>query len=359
MSLTVDIHKRAGTFSLDAAFSTGGGVMGLLGASGSGKSMTLQCIAGIQRPDRGRIVLNGATLFDSQRGIDLPPQSRGVGYLFQSYALFPHMTVRQNLLCSLRRERDRAARERELRAVAALLHLEGLENRRPHQLSGGQQQRVALARILLNRPALLLLDEPFSALDSHLRDLLQPELKALLAGFDGQALLVTHSRDEAYRLCGETAVIDGGRLLVQKETHALFADPEHREAARLTGCKNIVDARRTGDHEVEVPAWGGIRLKTAIPVGETLCAVGIRAHDFSLETAENRFPIQVTDQLEEPFEWVVRFRCAGQSPAAPDLWWRLPKSQKSADCPRALGVAPAAVLPLYAEPPRTERKPSP
>lgn len=137
MSLLVDIQKRLGDFRLTARFETRGGVLGLLGASGCGKSMTLKCIAGVERPDRGTIVLDGETLFDSERGIDLPPQKRRVGYLFQNHALFPNMTVRQNILCGLRGEKNRARREAELEKALRLCRLEGLEDRRPHQLSGG------------------------------------------------------------------------------------------------------------------------------------------------------------------------------------------------------------------------------
>ena len=211
MSLRIDIHKQLGDFSLDVALEAspnGPELLGLLGASGCGKSLTLKCIAGIERPDRGKITLDGQVLFDSDQGIDLPPQKRRVGYLFQNYALFPNMTVAQNILCGLRWQKDKAARRESLAHMVSLLRLEGLEHRRPHQLSGGQAQRVALGRILVNRPRLLLLDEPFSALDSHLRDRLQLELRELLAGCGLPALLVTHSRDEAYHLCHRIAALD-------------------------------------------------------------------------------------------------------------------------------------------------------
>ena len=147
MSLFVDIEKRLGEFCLTAHVETQGGTLGLLGASGCGKSLTLKCIAGIERPDRGKIVLDGVPLFDSGKGIDLPPQKRRVGYLFQNYALFPNMTVKQNILCGMRRERDRNRREEELKRVLRLCRLEEVERLRPRQLSGGQQQRTALARI--------------------------------------------------------------------------------------------------------------------------------------------------------------------------------------------------------------------
>ena len=268
MSLTVDIHKQLGRFSLDASFRADGGTLGLLGASGSGKSLTLKCIAGIERPDRGKILLNGVTLFDSERRINLPPQKRRVGYLFQNYALFPNMTVRQNILCGIRWERDRARRAAELRRVMELLCLRGLEEQRPDQLSGGQQQRTALARILVSRPELLMLDEPFSALDEHLRDQLQIQMKKLLDAFDGDILLVTHNQDEAYHMCEKAAVVDGGRILGVREPELLFLDPGSVPAARLTGCRNISSAaRRVGAYEVEIPGWG-IRLATARPVKE-------------------------------------------------------------------------------------------
>ena len=344
MSLLVDIEKDLGGFFLQVRFESEGGVLGLLGPSGSGKSMTLKCIAGIERPDRGRIVLDGETLFDSEKRIDLPPQRRRVGYLFQSYALFPNMTVAQNILCGLCREPDRDKKKALLQDAVAMMRLGGLERLRPAQLSGGQAQRAALARILVSRPNLLMLDEPFSALDSHLRDQLQT--KALLAQFGKPVLLVTHSRDEAYRLCGQIAVVDQGRFLALKETKALFADPGSVQAARLTGCKNIAQARKTGDYELEVPAWG-VRLRTAQPVADGVRAVGIRAHYFNSRATQNRYPVRFTGEMEEPFEVILQFRYAGQDPAAPDLWWRIPKDRRPQALPEAFGVAPANVLPLY------------
>ena len=244
MSLIVDIEKRLSAFTLRAQLEAEGGVVGLLGASGCGKSMTLKCIAGIETPDSGHIELDGVTLYDSRRRICLPPQKRQVGYLFQNYALFPNMTVRGNILCGLHGERDRAARERAVSEAAQMLQLTDVLGRRPAQISGGQAQRAALARILVSRPKLLMLDEPFSALDSHLRVRLQWELRELLAGLGQSTLLVTHDRNEAYHLCGEIAVMDAGRILAKKPTKALFADPGSVRAAQITGCKNIARARR-------------------------------------------------------------------------------------------------------------------
>ncbi|MCI6950616.1 MAG: ATP-binding cassette domain-containing protein, partial [Clostridium sp.] len=187
MKLVVDIQKSLGGFRLETAFTAEDGVTGLLGASGCGKSMTLKCIAGVVTPDEGHISLDGVTLFDSAKHINLRPQQRHVGYLFQNYALFPNMTVQQNILTGLRHENDRAVRASACAEAIRLFGLSGLEKRRPSQLSGGQQQRVALARILVNRPQLLMLDEPFSALDTHLREKLQLEMKDLLATYGGPA----------------------------------------------------------------------------------------------------------------------------------------------------------------------------
>lgn len=343
MSLIVDIRKRLGDFSLDARFETDDPVTGLLGASGCGKSMTLKCIAGVETPDKGRIVLDGETLFDSERGINLPPQQRRVGYLFQHYALFPHMTVEKNILCGLHGEKDKAVRQQRLREMLEMMQLTGLEKHRPAQLSGGQAQRVALARMLVSRPRLLLLDEPFSALDSHLRDQLQPQFLSLLRSYGRQAVMVTHSRDEAYHLCSRLCVMDEGRILRTGGTKEVFADPGSEPAARLTGCKNIARAVKAGEYEVDVPEWG-IRLTAAKPVPDNVRAVGLRAHYFHPRAAANRYAVQWGDELEEPFEWILLFRYEGQDAASPALWWRMPKDKKPAAMPEALGIAPENVL---------------
>ena len=345
MSLLVDIEKRLGAFTLRVQLVAQQGVLRLLCASGRGKGMPLKCIAGVERPDRGRIVLDGVTLYDSEKRICLPPQQRHVGYLFQSYALFPNMTVRQNILCGLRAERDRAARERAASEVADMLQLTDILSRRPAQISGGQAQRAALARILVSRPRLLMLDEPFSALDSHLRVRLQWQMRELLSRLGGTALLVTHDRDEAYHLCGRIAVMDEGHLLTLKETKALFADPGSVRAAQITGCKNFSLARRTGEHELEALDWG-IRLTTDKPVPEGVTAVGIRAHYFNPRAPQNRFPVTCVGEMEEPFEWILQMRTPGQLEGSESIWWRIPKAKRPAVFPGELGVAPVNVLPL-------------
>ena len=345
MSLIVDIRKDLGKFRLQAAFEAGKGVTSLLGPSGCGKSLTLKCIAGIEKPDSGHIELNGRVLYDSKRHINLRPQERRVGYLFQNYALFPNMTLRQNILCGMR-EKSRAEQEQKLSEILAVMQLEGLEKHRPHQLSGGQQQRAALARILVSEPRLLMLDEPFSALDAHLRDALKIELRDMLQRFGREVLMVTHSREEAYNMSRAIAVMDNGRLLTMKPTKELFADPGSVQAAVITGCKNIFPARKCGDFEVELPILG-IRLKTARPVEDGLAAVGIRAHYFHPSAPHNRYPVRFVEEMEEPFETILQFRYAGQDPSSPPVWWRIPKDKRPAAFPQELGVAPANVLLLY------------
>ena len=345
MSLTVDIEKRLGDFRLRAGFECADGITGLLGPSGCGKSLTLKCIAGIERPDRGRIVLDGRVLFDSDRRVDLKPRQRRVGYLFQNYALFGNMTVRENLLCGLCHEKDSARRAKALEEALDLFRLRELERHRPAQLSGGQQQRVALARALVNRPDLLLLDEPFSALDAHLRLKLQIAMLDALREYGRPALLVTHDRNEAYRMCDRIAVMSEGVAPQPVDTKRLFADPGTVSAAALTGCKNITSARRVGEKLLYAPAWG-VTLETALSVSDDVTHVGIRAHYFGQRVAQNRFPVAFAGDMEEPFEWVLEFRYVGQAADAPPLWWRIPKEKRPRPLPEALGIAPVNVLPL-------------
>lgn len=323
----VDIRRRLPGFTLQVQLSVSGRRLGLLGASGSGKSMTLRCIAGIDTPDEGVIVLNGRTLFDSKAGINLPARKRRVGYLFQNYALFPHLTVGDNICLALRcKTREEAGKI--VRQQAELFQLEELLNRYPAQLSGGQQQRVALARVLANEPEALLLDEPFSALDSFLRWQLEPAMLDILTKFDGPILYVSHNRDETYRLCDDMAVLDGGRILRQDEKKALFSDPRHVSCARLTGCKNISAAKKTGEHTLQALEWG-LSLTTMEVIPENLCAVGFRAHDFCPGSPgeANAFQLPVLHVSETPFSVTV---LVGK-PDAP-LRWEIDRSVWQSMC---------------------------
>jgi ABC-type sulfate/molybdate transport systems ATPase subunit len=284
MELDVQIEKKLpGGFRLEVAFCASGAPLGILGPSGAGKSLTLRTIAGLERPDRGRIVLDGRVLFDSTAGIDCPSRDRRVGLLFQNYALFPHLTVAQNIAFGISAlpadERD----SRVARQIAAV-HLTGLEARHPAALSGGQQQRVALARALITEPQALLLDEPFSALDAHLRGEIERELREALARFPGVALFVGHNLEEAYRFCSELVVLADGKLIAAGPKEDLFRHPPNFAVARLTGCKNFSRARVAASNEIEALDWG-CRLRVAQPAPATLGHVAIRAHHIRVHAA--------------------------------------------------------------------------
>ncbi len=319
MALIVDIEKRMGSFHLDVHFQTENGVLSLLGASGCGKSVTLKCIAGIERPDRGKIVLNGVTLFDSDQHIDLPPQKRRVGYLFQQYALFPNMTVRQNIRCGVR---EREGADDIVDGIIRKMHLEGLEKLRPRQLSCGQQQRVALARILVNRPEVLLLDEPFSALDSHLRLQLEQEVREIIRDFGKSVLFVSHDREEVFRLTDRIAIMCGGHIETLDEKNAVFADPKTVNGAALTGCRNISRIRKLGGTRAFALDWG-VELELGRPVDDAQF-VGIRGHDIQPGEGENTLHCRVAEVVENPFSATLMLRPIGEG-AVGELVYRTSK----------------------------------
>ena len=254
MALIVDLEKRLGDFHLQASFRVEHEALALLGASGCGKSVTLKCIAGILRPDAGHIELDGTVLFDSAAKIDLPPQQRRVGYLFQNYALFPHMTVAQNVRAALR-HCPRQERRQTAQQLMEIFHLTGLEGHYPAQLSGGQQQRVALVRILAAKPSAILLDEPFSALDACLKYQLELELEAILEDFGGSVLYVSHDRGEVQRHCRRLAVIDNGLVGRVTTLPSLLAHPATVAEARMAGCRNFT-ACTIHAGMLKAPAWG-------------------------------------------------------------------------------------------------------
>ena len=302
MSIKVQIQRKLDSFLLDISFQSECRRIGILGASGCGKSMTLKAIAGIEKPDRGRIVLDDRVLFDSEKKINLKPQERRVGYLFQNYALFPTMTVEKNIAAGLKGSRQE--NEVRVREMVKKFQLQGLEKRLPGQLSGGQQQRVALARIMAYEPDVILLDEPFSALDMYLKDRLQQELMDMLADYRGTVIMVSHNRDELYRFSEELLIIDQGHIAAAGETKELFRNPVSREAARLTGCKNFSRARRLDAHTVEAEDWG-IILHTKGEIPEDVQWLGYRAHDFVPvwgERGENMLRFDLESSALLPFE---------------------------------------------------------
>lgn len=279
MRLEVSIRRELSSFPLSLDLASDARRIGVLGASGAGKSMLLKCIAGVERPDAGSIRLDGRTLFDAAHRVNLPPQRRQVGYLFQSYALFPTMSVEENIGAGVR-GRSRAERGALVARMVRRFELSGLEGSFPAQLSGGQKQRVALARLLAAGPRLILLDEPFSALDEYLRDRMQEELLELLEEFEGSVVMVSHSRDEVFRLCEEVHVLDVGRLVRGGPTAEVFDDPRTKAAATLTGCKNFSRACRLDAHRLQALDWGITIVAERRSVPEGLCHVGYRAHQF-------------------------------------------------------------------------------
>ena len=338
MSLYVDIEKQLGSFHLRVQFQAENEVTALLGASGCGKSMTLRCIAGIVTPDRGRIVLHDRVLFDSEKKVNLPPQQRKLGYLFQNYALFPNMTVEKNILCGIhtgsRREKPAA-----LADALRRFRLEGLERHYPAQLSGGQQQRVALARILCTRPEAILLDEPFSALDSFLKWNLELELSDLLADFQGPILWVSHDRGEVFRNCKKVCVMEQGTSQGIVTLRQLFHEPETEAAARLSGCKNIVEALPEGS-AVTLPQWG-LTLDCTDPVPANIRRVGIRAHHVAAvpEGTPGAFRCTVERVIQDVFTTIVLLRPEQAADDAPPLRMELEREAwQRLDRPESLWV---------------------
>jgi molybdate transport system permease protein len=302
--LVLDIQKRLDNFYLQVAFNTDNQPLGLLGSSGAGKSMILRCLAGIETPNKGRIILNGRVLFDSEKKINIPIHQRQIGFLFQNYALFPHMTVAQNITFGLPKYLN-AKEEVEKQLIA--MQLQGFGDRYPHQLSGGQQQRVALARALASKPEALLLDEPFSALDTHLRSQLEQQVTEILDDYSGVTLFVTHNMEEAYRLCPNLLVLEQGKQAHHGSKYEIFQHPASVNVAQLTGCKNFSRANALSPQQIEAIDWGcSLEVREKIPA--KLSHVGIRAHHliFTKDPQQvNTFPCYLVRTSETPHRMTV------------------------------------------------------
>lgn len=302
MSVKVKIKKRLGNFQLNVQIESQDNRIGVLGASGCGKSMTLKCIAGIETPDQGSIVVNEKVLFDQRLKINQKPQRRRIGYLFQNYALFPTMSVEKNIAAGLTGNKD----ENRIRVnqMVDKFQLHGLRDHYPFELSGGQQQRVALARIMAYEPEVILLDEPFSALDEMLKESLQQEMMEMLREYKGTVILVSHNRDEIFRFSNELLFINQGESICFGKTKEYFVDPQWKEAAILTGCKNIVPIIRIDAHQLRVPEWE-TTLYSSREIRPDARFLGIRAHEFLPiwgETQSNCIPIKLKSIAETPFE---------------------------------------------------------
>ncbi|MCF0142991.1 MAG: ATP-binding cassette domain-containing protein [Parasporobacterium sp.] len=364
--IDIDIVKKLGDFTLNMKFKSDDEVVALLGASGCGKSMTLKCIAGIEKPDKGHIIVDGVTLFDSEKGINLTPQKRHTGLMFQNYALFPNMSVRQNIEAGARREKDRSLRRLKVDQVIKSFGLEKVEKLYPSQISGGQQQRAALARILVSDPVILLLDEPFSALDSHLRFRMEQEVGKVMRDFGKTVIMVSHDRDEVFQLCDKIAVINDGAVDVYGTQKEIFTNPVTRNAAVLTGCRNISAVEIFAENNSDAPldeenlteanaeissenyftessvensvADGGqVTLRAAdwninLTVGHVPADtkyIGIRAHDLRFvadedEPRANVISCNVISEIESPFTYHITLQSA-DSPEASTFEWNIEK----------------------------------
>ena len=324
MSVRFRAEKGLGAFTYSAALDAADEIMVLFGHSGAGKSLTLQFIAGLMRPDSGAIAIDGRTMFDEAAGIDVAPQARNVGYVVQDLALFRHMTVAENVAFGLPRGRDR---ERRVAELLELFSLEGFEKRRPATLSGGQQQRVALARALAREGRVLLLDEPFSALDDTLRANLRRELLRLRADLGLTILFVTHDLREAHLLADRLAVFDEGRLLQCGQREDVFRRPASRRVAELTGVSNIlsgavIEEGLAGSLCVDV---AGTRLRVIRPPGFSAAtgasvSVMIRAERVNLRREVgpgepvNALEAVVEEELAYGSSHTLRFAPCGPGP---------------------------------------------
>jgi molybdate transport system ATP-binding protein len=331
MSASVKIKKSFGSFVLDVQFEAENEVMALLGASGCGKSMTLKCIAGVVRPDEGRIVIDGRTLFDSEKHIDLSPQKRRVGLLFQNYALFPNMTVKENIIAVLKRSDRKTDCEKDFASLCEKFYIKGLETHYPSQLSGGQQQRVALARIIAADPSMIMLDEPLSALDSYLRWQLEQQLAELFDNFRGTVVYVSHNRDEVYRLCSKVCVVHKGRSEEVRPVKDLFEAPHTLAASLLSGCKNYSRAEVLGDGRVRAIDWN-TELR-CVGKAENIRYIGVRAHYIKpcADNAENVIKCKVLHVTEDVFSTVATLlpENAPESRGFPQIRMELAKSELS------------------------------
>jgi molybdate transport system ATP-binding protein len=328
---------QVGQFQLETAWEVKPGqVLSLFGPSGSGKTTTLRAIAGLIRPRQGHIKLGDQVVYDQERHVWVPPHLRRVGYMTQQYYLFPHLTVAQNVAYGLRSQ-DAEATRRRAGELLETFHLTGLEARRPSQISGGQQQRVALARALAPHPAVLLLDEPFAALDAELRRTLREELRAMLVHTPIPVILVTHDREEVLALADTIQVLEQGRVIAQGEPLGVLGQPGQVRVARLVGVENLFQLHVTSRHpqdgtmtctnaslRLEVPLdnpWVNSNGESAslLSTVDEWVTVGIRASDVILSSKEltgssvrNCFPGEVTTVTLQPPGYEVTLNCSGE-----------------------------------------------
>ncbi len=308
-------------FKLAPEFELGAEMAVLFGASGAGKSLTLRTLAGLVKPDEGTIRLNGQLIFDSEEDIDLAPQDRRIGYVPQHYALFPHQTIAKNIGFGLH-DVSRAEREARVAELLTRMRLEPLADRRPGEVSGGQQQRTALARALARRPNMLLLDEPFAAVEEDLRAHLRQELLKIQKDFSIPVLLVTHSRAEAYALADRLIVLSEGIVVQSGNRDDVFRRPRTPTVARLMGMTNILQATVIDGSESELAAnWGAYKLTVASPntrsPGDSI-TLGVRPEEIHIAPIgvdrglANKFPARLIKDEPQGADHLLQFEANNQ-----------------------------------------------
>jgi molybdate transport system ATP-binding protein len=310
---TFPARPDSASFSLELEFQAAAGVTVLFGPSGSGKTLTLDLIAGFVRPDDGRILLDDDILFDGAARVSLAPQARNCGYVFQNYALFPHMTLRQNLEFAAER-RPRLERHRRVNEMLERFRLGDAAGRRPHEVSGGQRQRCSIARALIGAPKLLLFDEPAQGLDAPLRTEFYEVLRQVRADFKTPTLLVTHDLDECFELGEEMLVLREGRLVQSGTPRAILDQPANIDVARLLGVFNLIPVEirsldpgrnsskvQMGEHEIEGPYFPGHLKGDRVTVcvrPERLTALARNGRP-----GPNQIPAQLQRAVEKP-QWM-------------------------------------------------------
>lgn len=301
MTVKAEIISGFDRFRAEFSFESSSDRIGVLGESGAGKSILLKFLAGISDPDRGEIWLDGRCLYSTEKKINIRPQDRNIAYMFQNYALFPAMSVRQNIEIVVRGSREEKKEKAD--RLLSKFHIEDLAERKPAELSGGQQQRVALARVLAYEPEMILLDEPFSALDQGLKEILQMELEDMLQDYRGKVIMVSHSMEELYKFSKELIVVSDGRIVEMGDKHKLFHSPATVRAARLLGVKNILKVKQSGDNQVKICEWN-MTVDTGGRDAAAIEQIGIRDEglipvwEMSAEPDGNLIEIEISNVYE-------------------------------------------------------------
>src|SRR3984957_2398022 len=289
-------HRLSNSFALEAAFDASAGFTMILGPSGGGKTTLLNCIAGFARPDAGRIALGARVLFDSEERIDMPVAQRRLGYVFQNLALFPHLTVAQNVQYGIAKL-PVEERHAQMMAMLESFRIAHLIARKPGEISGGERQRVALARSLVTNPAALMLDEPLTALDNSTKSKILDDLRAWNASHEIPILYVTHSPEEAFALGERVVVLEGGRILAQGMPHYVLTTPRHETIAQVVGFENVFDATVKSIAETQgtmLCQLEGSSTRLEVPLGHPVVGARVRiaiyAGDITIASDQTHSP---------------------------------------------------------------------